>query len=224
MTGGETVALVAGADDAVGGAIVRGLLGRDVAKVYVMSADPQGDPWHPGAVEILVAPAGRADARHLARQLARRLSDVTLLICCTVATADDRADRPPLTARPPRPGIPAEDALALMEAFAPVLAHHGGGTVVEVVTVPCPDHPARTDRPRNAPVAPRQAEDRRRRLGLRKRWAAQQTRWLSLQVELGLGSREQQLDDHRALAGHVAAKLLARLDAQALRREQERTD
>lgn len=223
MTRDETVALVVGADDAVGGAIVRGLLGRDVAKVYAVSADPQGCPWHPGAVEIVVAPAG-VDARHLARQLARHLSDVTLLICCTVATADDRAARSTLTARPPGPGIAADDALALMEAFAPVLAHHGGGTVVEVVTVPCPDRPARTDRPGDAPGAPRQAEDGRRRLRLRKRWAAQQTRWLSLQAELGLGSREQQLDDHRALAGHVAAKLLARLDAQALRCERKKTD
>lgn len=204
----ESVALVIGADDAVGAAIARGLLARKVAKLYVMSADPGGQPWLPGAVEIVGTLTRRGDAQ----QLARQLTDVTLLICCTVATGPSSAGPAASVPLPSVPAFEADFALPLMEAFASVLAAQGGGTVVNVVSMPCADHPLWVDHPPDGLEA---TADGRRADSLRARLAAQGTQLLTWQAQLGLGSREQQLMDHGALARHLAAKVLARLDADA---------
>ena len=193
----ESVALVIGVDGAVGAAIVRCLLAREVAKVYVASFDPSSQPWLPGAVEIVVNPTKSGYAQPLARQLA----DVTLLVYCTVTT--ESAASLCMASEP-------HQARDLMEAFAPVLAANGGGAVVNVVSVLCADGYFRGDTP---PETSGGTLDWMLADSLRDRFAAQQTQLLHYRAQLGLGSREQLLDDQRALAEHVAAGVLAQLEA-----------
>ncbi len=204
----ESVALVVGAEGTVGEAIVRGLLARGAVNVYVVSSDPNSQPWLPGAVEIVVNPAESGYAKQLARQLA----DVTLLVYCTVATESVASLH---TASEPQPlgqRKAADQALDLMEAFAPVLAANGGGAAVSVVSVLCADRHFWVDAPPEPSAA---TVDWMLADSLRDRFAAQQTQLLYYRAQLALGSGEQLLDDQRALAEHVAACVLARLEARA---------
>ncbi len=190
------VALVTGANSALGAAVVRGLLGRGVAKVY---AD---DPLE--SCEIVLSRSiplfVDIDKQAPAATLARELSDVTLLINCLVSE--------------PRSGPPGEGptvgrTLKLIDAFAPVLAANGGGAMVNVMSVLHPDQLSTTTAPTTArPLAEWMLAD-----GLRGRLAAQGTQLLFFGAQLVVGAGAQMLDDQRALAAHIATRLLHQLDA-----------
>lgn len=180
-----SVALVVGADNAVGAAIVRQLAARGAFKVYSALTD--------GACA-----------------LAQELDDVTLLVNCLVAvqhgaSALAGADIQPLG----RASSPAGRALELVDAFAPVLAAKGGGAVVNVLSVLCADPPLQDP----TSVVSRCDVDWTLSDGLRRRLTSQRTEVLYLRAELAVGSGDQLLGDQRALAGYLATRVLDQLEA-----------
>ena len=191
----KAVALVIGADSALGAAVVRGLLARGVAKVY---AD---DPLE--SCEIVLSRSVPLfvdiDKQAPAATLARELTDVTLLVHCLVTEPH---------AVLPGEGPTVGRTLKLIDAFAPVLAANGGGAVVNVMSVLHPDQLTTTTAPTNArPLAEWMLAD-----GLRDRLAAQRTQLLFFGAQLVVGAGEQMLDDQRALAAHIATRMLHQLD------------
>jgi NAD(P)-dependent dehydrogenase (short-subunit alcohol dehydrogenase family) len=201
-----SVALVVGADSAVGAAIVRGLLTRDAVKVYAAASESGGGRPQPGAVPLTLNLARPAHAGALARELA----DVNLLVNCMVAVQHSASSLAgsaiqPLGRRLP----PVGRTLNLINAFAPVLAANGGGAVANVLSVLYVDQPLDD----STPTARQGTVDWMLADGLRGRLAAQQTQLLYFRAQLAVGSRDQVLDDQRALAGHVAMRVLDRLEA-----------
>lgn len=190
------VALVTGADGALGAAVVRGLLGRGVAKVYADAPLESCEISLPRTVPLFVDIGKQARAATLAREL----TDANLLVNCLVTA--------------PHPVSPSEGptvgrTLKLIDAFAPVLAANGGGAIVNVVSVLHPDQLTTTTAPTNArPLAEWILAD-----GLRDRLAAQRTQLLFFGAQLVVGAGEQMLDDQRALAAHIATRMLHQLDA-----------
>lgn len=200
------VALVIGADSALGAAVVRGLLARRVAKVY---ADEQLESCEISlsrTVPLYVDIGKQARAT----TLARKLTDVTLLVNCLVAEysiASPREGSDQQALRPRRPTVGS--TLKLIDAFAPVLSANGGGAIVNVMSVLHPDQLSATTALTNArPLAEWMLAD-----GLRGRLAAQRTQLLFFGAQLVVGVGEQMLDDQRALAGHIATRMLHQLDA-----------
>lgn len=125
------VALVTGANRGLGAAFAKGLVAAGAAKVYAAARDPAGITL-PGAVPV------RLDVtvpEHSA-ELARRLTDVTLLV-----NNAGIGEFGPLLAPNAIEGlrrqfeINAVGPLRLVQAFAPVLARNGGGAVVNVLSV-----------------------------------------------------------------------------------------
>lgn len=188
-----SVALVVGADSAIGAAIVRGLIARDAAKVYAEThVDSSGSPPSGTANPVVeIARTGRVG------ELARELTDVTLLVNCLVAGQYSR--RTPTVGR----------TVKLIDAFAPVLRANGGGAVVNVLSVLHAEQALGNTAPTSSrPFAEWMLAD-----GLRDRLAAQQTQLLFLSAQLVVGREEQALDDQRALAGHIATRLLHQLES-----------
>lgn len=204
---GGSVALVVGADSAVGAAIVRGLLARGAVKVYAASNDAGSERLHPGAVPLTVVDLARPAP---AGALARELTDVTLLVNCLVAVQHSAsslagADIQVLGGRSP----PVRRTLKLINAFAPVLAANGGGAVVNLLSVLCADQALNGTTPR----VRRRTVDSTLADSLRDRLAGQQTQLLYFRAQLAVGSGDQGLDDQGALAGHVAMRVLDQLEA-----------
>jgi NAD(P)-dependent dehydrogenase (short-subunit alcohol dehydrogenase family) len=200
-----SVALVVGAESAVGAAIVRGLLARGAARVYVASNDSGSDRTQAGVVQLAEDPAQATDVGELARDLA----DVTLLVNCMLAVSHG-VPLPAGSGMQPRErrSLSIGRTLDLIDAFAPVLAANGGGAVVNVLSVLCPDQPLADDVARVSPLAldSMLADD------LQGRLAAQGTQLLYLRAQLAVGHGDQALDDQRALAGYFAMRVLRRLE------------
>lgn len=202
----RSVALVVGADSAIGAAIVRGLIARNAAKVYADAYVDCGDSLSPGAAPRVV------DLAHQRRsgELARKLTDVNLLINCLVS--GPFSDPSPgaegvetLDQRSPTVG----SVLKWIDALAPVLRDNGGGAVVNVLSVLHSEQPLGN----TAPTSSRPFAEWLLAEGLRDRLAAQQTQLLFLGTQLVVGQGEQVLEDQRALAGHIAMRLLTQIEA-----------
>lgn len=189
------VALVTGANSALGAAVVRGLLARGVAKVYADDPLESCEMSLPHTVPMFLDIGKQARAA----TLARRLSDVTLLVNCLVTEPHSVS---------PSKGPTVGRTLKLIDAFAPVLAASGGGAVVNVMSVLHPDQLPGTTVPTTArPLAEWMLAD-----GLRGRLAAQGTQLLFFGAQLVVGVGEQMLDDQRALAAHIATRMLHQLN------------
>lgn len=204
------VALVVGADSAVGAAIVHGLIARDVAKVYAASFDLTRVQLQSSAGLLRPEPDQSTDAGSLALDL----HDVTLLVVSMVAvplgtSSLGGSDIQPLGRRMP----PLGRTMNLIDAFAPVLAINGGGAVVNVLSVLCSDQPAAEATPK----IDHRAVDWMLADSLRGRLAAQRTQLLYFQAQLALGGADRALGDQRALALHVATRVLGRLEDGVLR-------
>lgn len=192
----KAVALVMGTDSALGAAVVRGLLARGVAKVYADAPLESCEIVLSRSVPLFVD----IDKQAPTATLARELTDVTLLVNCLVTEPH---------AVSPVEGPTVGRALKLIDAFAPVLAANGGGAIVNVLSVLHPDQLSTTTAPTNArPLAEWMLAG-----GLRDRLAAQRTQLLFFGAQLVVGAGEQMLDDQRALAAHIATRMLHQLDA-----------
>jgi hypothetical protein len=135
---------------------------------------------------------------------------VTLLVNCLVAVRHSAsslagADLQSLGRQSPAVGR----TLKLIDAFAPVLAANGGGAVVNLLSVLWADQPLDD----TTPKVSRRTVEWTLADGLRDRLAAQQTQLLYFRAQLVVGSGDQVLDDQRALAGHVAMRVLDQLEA-----------
>lgn len=195
------VALVVGAGSAVGTAVVRGLLARDVAKVYADAQCKHFDTWPTGATPLWVDLERRGNIGALAREL----SDVNLLINCLLlgpngAPSDEGADAQGSHRRSPT----VSRTLKLIDAFASVLSANGGGAVVNVL---CALHSGDTVPTPSRPLAEWMLSN-----NLQDRLAAQQTQLLFFGAQLVVVPGFQELGDKSALAGHVAMRLLDQLD------------
>lgn len=200
------VALVTGTDSALGAAVVRGLLARGVAKVYADALLESCEIPSPRTAPLFVYIGKQARAASLAREL----TDVTLLVNClvtehSIASTHEGSDQMALHPKGPTVGR----SLKLIDAFAPVLSANGGGAIVNVMSVLHTNQLSAATAPTNArPLAEWMLAD-----GLRGRLAAQRTQLLFFSAQLVVGVGEQVLDDQRALAGHIATRLLHQLDA-----------
>lgn len=126
-----SVALVTGANRGLGAAFARGLLVAGAAKVYAAARDPDSVTL-PGVVPVLLDVTRPEQVEALAREL----TDVTLLI-----NNAGIGEFGPLLA----PGAidalqrqfetNAVGPLRVVQAFAPVLAAHGGGAIVNMLSV-----------------------------------------------------------------------------------------
>lgn len=200
-----SVALVVGAGSDVGTAIVGNLLARGAARVYAASIHRGGESRQAGAVALFVDQSKPAYASALARDL----GDVTLLVNCMVADRRGEvsfvgSDTQPLGRRL----NPVGGVVKLIDAFAPVLAANGGGAVVNVLSVFSGDQPTAM----TIPKVSRRTIDWMLADGLRDRLAAKRTQLVYLRAHLAIGTGDQEIDDQRALAGHVAARVLDRLE------------
>lgn len=199
------VALVSGTDSAVGAAVVRGLLARGASKVYADAPLDRCEISLSGAVPLFVDIGKQARAVTLAREL----TDVTLLVNCLLAKHDsastpDGTDQQDRDQHTPTVGR----TLKLIDAFAPVLSANGGGAVVNLVCTLHVDNLADdTSLIPSRPLSTWMLAE-----GLRDRLAAQQTQLFFLGAQLAVSRGVQALDDQRALAGHVALRLLHQLE------------
>lgn len=180
-----SVALVVGADSAVGAAIARRLIARGAVKVYPAPKD-------------------------MPRELSKGFGDVMLLVNCLVAVQQGASALAGLDIQPlGRESSPAGRTRQLIDAFAPVLAARGGGAVVNLLSVLCADPPLD-----DATSAVSQSSvDWALSDGLRGRLAAQQTRLLYLRAQLAVGIGERTHMDECALADFLAARVLDQLEA-----------
>ena len=130
--------------------------------------------------------------------LARELADVTLLIHCKVAV-DSGAS-----------ALAGADlhTLKLIEAFAPGLAANGGGAVLSVLPV----LRAESAGDDTSPEISGYAVDWMLAEALHRQLAAQRTLFQHFRVQLVVGSSDQSLDDQRALAGHIAMRVLNQIE------------
>jgi NAD(P)-dependent dehydrogenase (short-subunit alcohol dehydrogenase family) len=125
-----SVALVTGANRGIGQAFTRALLERGAARVYAGARDPGGVTVE-GADPV---PLDVTDPESVA-SAARRLRDVDLLV-----NNAGIARGAPLLAAPSLADARAEmevnyfGTLAMARAFAPVLAAHGGGAIVSMLS------------------------------------------------------------------------------------------
>lgn len=126
-----SVALVTGANRGLGAAFARGLLAAGAARVYAAAREPTTVTL-PGVVPVRLD-VTRPDE---VAALARDLPDVTLLV-----NNAGIADMGPLLAPDAIDKLQrqfetnAVGPLRLVQAFAPVLARHGGGAVVNMLSV-----------------------------------------------------------------------------------------
>jgi NAD(P)-dependent dehydrogenase (short-subunit alcohol dehydrogenase family) len=126
-----SVALVTGANRGLGAAFASGLLAAGAAKVYAAARDPDAVRL-PGVVPVRLD-VTRPDE---VAALARELSDVTLLV-----NNAGIGEFGPLLAPGAADSLQrqfetnAVGPLRLVQAFAPVLATHGGGAVINMLSV-----------------------------------------------------------------------------------------
>jgi NAD(P)-dependent dehydrogenase (short-subunit alcohol dehydrogenase family) len=128
-----THALVTGANRGLGKAFVDELLNRDVAGVYAAARNPDTVDVNDDRVVPIQLDVTKPDD---VRAAASRCADVTVLINNAGAML-----RAPLLAAPDLSAARSEmetnyfGTLAMCRAFAPVLAHNGGGALVNVLSV-----------------------------------------------------------------------------------------
>jgi NAD(P)-dependent dehydrogenase (short-subunit alcohol dehydrogenase family) len=126
-------ALVTGANRGLGRALVNELLNRGVARVYAAARNPDTVDFHDDRVFPIRLDVTKPDD---VRAAAARCADVDVLINNAGAML-----RTPLLAAPDLSAARSEmetnyfGTLAMCRAFAPVLAHNGGGAVVNVLSV-----------------------------------------------------------------------------------------
>lgn len=179
-----SVALVVGADSAVGAAIVRGLFERGAVKVYPAPME--------GALE-----------------LTQDIDDLTLLVNCLVAVQQTPSALSGADVQPVGQGLaPAGSTLQLIDWFAPVLAARGGGAVVNLLSVLCADPPPDS----STTMVPSSSVDWALSDGLRSRLAAQRTWLLYFQAQLAVGNAERMHQDEWALADFFARRVLDQLE------------
>ena len=134
----SSVALVTGAGSGVGLALVRELVGRGAPRVYAGVRDPAHvAPELSELVEqgVVVLPLDITDPEQVATAVTT-CSDVSLLINNAGYTSTQRllfADDPDASRREME--VNYFGTLAMMRAFAPVLAANGGGYVANVLSV-----------------------------------------------------------------------------------------
>lgn len=135
--GGVTLAganvLVTGANRGLGKAFVEELLSRGVARVYAAARNPDTVDFDDDRVIPIRLDVTKPED---VRAAASRCTDVTVLINNAGAML-----RTPLLAGPDLSAARSEmetnyfGTLAMCRAFAPVLAHNGGGAVVNVLSI-----------------------------------------------------------------------------------------
>jgi NAD(P)-dependent dehydrogenase (short-subunit alcohol dehydrogenase family) len=125
--------LVTGANRGLGKAFVEELLSRGVARVYAAARNPDNSDFDDDRVIPIRLDVTKPDD---VRAAASRCTDVTVLINNAGAML-----RTPLLAAPDLSAARSEmetnyfGTLAMCRAFAPVLAHNGGGAVVNVLSI-----------------------------------------------------------------------------------------
>jgi NAD(P)-dependent dehydrogenase (short-subunit alcohol dehydrogenase family) len=126
-----SVALVTGANRGLGAAFARGLLAGGAAKVYAAARDPAAVTL----AGVVPVPLDVTRPEHVAA-LARELKDVTLLVNnAGIGEFGPLLAPGALDALHRQLETNAIGPLRLVQAFAPVLASHGGGAVVNVLSV-----------------------------------------------------------------------------------------
>ncbi|MBM3519047.1 MAG: SDR family NAD(P)-dependent oxidoreductase [Alphaproteobacteria bacterium] len=128
-------ALVTGANRGIGAAFVEGLIAAGAAKIYDAARDLSLLPPRPGPAAIVRLKLDIRDAAAIAAA-ARTAADVTLLINNAGINFNT-----PLLAAPTIGNARAEietnylGTLAMIRAFAPVLARNGGGAIVNMLSI-----------------------------------------------------------------------------------------
>jgi NAD(P)-dependent dehydrogenase (short-subunit alcohol dehydrogenase family) len=129
-----SVALVTGANRGLGAAFVQGLVDAGATTVYAASRGAV-DPGIPGVVPVRLDVTDTAAVTALAREL----DDVTLVVNnAGISVPTDLTDPDPhaaLDAVRAQLETNTLGPLALAQAFAPGLATHGGGAIVNVLSV-----------------------------------------------------------------------------------------
>ncbi len=126
-----SVALVTGANRGIGASIVEALLERGAAKVYAAMRKPER------ATNARVVPTALdvTDADAIAR-LAKEVGDVSLLVNNAGITQTQRllnTEHPDAAEQEMR--VNYFGTLAMVRAFAPVLARNGGGAIVNMLSI-----------------------------------------------------------------------------------------
>jgi NAD(P)-dependent dehydrogenase (short-subunit alcohol dehydrogenase family) len=134
-----TTALVTGANRGIGRALVEALLARGATKVYATARRPEA------LAEVVVASGGRVVPLKLdvtrpedVRAAAAAAADVRLLFnnAGVVAKFDGALTDPGwLAAARDEFEVNALGLLSVTQAFAPILARHGGGAVLNICSV-----------------------------------------------------------------------------------------
>ena len=126
-----SIALVTGANRGLGAAFTRGLLAAGATKVYAAARNP-ADVKLSGAVPVQLD----VTQPEQVAELAKKLTDVTLLVNNAGAADFMPLLNPNAIAALQRQfETNAVGPLRLAQAFAPILARHGGGAVVNVLSV-----------------------------------------------------------------------------------------
>lgn len=130
-----SVALVSGANRGIGTAFVRGLLANDAARVYASARDPQS-LLELAALDERVIPIHLDIRDDASVQAAAKLRDVNLLInnagvahiARLIGSEDLQVARQEIE-------VNYFGLLRMCRAFAPILAAHGGGTMVNLISI-----------------------------------------------------------------------------------------
>lgn len=132
----DSVALVTGANRGIGAGFVTGLLERGARRVYATARDPAtlaaavaADPARVVALELDVTDAAEIAAA------AARCRDLTLLVNNGGAAAMSRFLAPSLNGARLEMEVNFWGQLAMIRAFAPVLAAQGGGAILQILSI-----------------------------------------------------------------------------------------
>jgi NAD(P)-dependent dehydrogenase (short-subunit alcohol dehydrogenase family) len=201
------VALVTGANRGLGLAFTKGLLARGARKVYAASRDG-AVPEQPGIVPL------RLDVTDPAQIAAavRTAGDVTLLVNnAGIAKPQPLLGADVIAAARDEFETNAIGPLALSRAFAPVLANHGGGAIINMLSVVSwivlPNAPGYSASKSAAWAFTN---------GLRSELAAQRTHVLGVHVGFIDTDMVRGLDAPKAKPDDVVAAALAALEANQL--------
>ena len=132
----DSVALVTGANRGIGAGFVTALLERGARRVYATARDPAtlaaavaADPARVVALELDVTDAAEVAAA------ARRCTDLTLLVNNGGAAAMTSFLAASLDGARLEMEVNFWGQLAMIRAFAPVLAANGGGAILQVLSI-----------------------------------------------------------------------------------------